>query len=268
MRNILERGAPVLELVARERMLLVFDFDGTLAPIVDHPASAAMRPTTRRLLRIAALLYPCAVLSGRSRSDLVPRVDRIPLVAIVGNHGAEAGFGPVRRSLRNVVVGWKAAIEASVGDMAGVEVEDKGLSIAIHYRHAAVRSEARRASHDAAATLSGARVFGGRAVVNVVPTEAHDKGAAVGQLLARSEGNRALYVGDDITDEDAFRSEAVAVGIRVGRTHLSAASYYVPDQAGVDELLRALVRARRRQDGLDDDVEGLERAIALLAEES
>ncbi len=268
MRNLLEEGTAVLDEVARERMLLAFDFDGTLAPIVDVPDHAAMRRTTRMLLRVAALLYPCAVVSGRARADLRPRLDGVPLLAVVGNHGAEAGFGPVRRSLRALVVGWREGLERCAREIPGLEIEDKGLSIAAHYRHAAAPLEARRALLEVAANLPGARAFGGHAVVNVVPAGAHHKGVAVSQLLPRAGCRRALFVGDDITDEDAFRCESVAVGVRVGRTHPSAASWYLPSQGDVDALLRALIRARRRQDGLEDDDPHVERLIHLVADGS
>jgi len=267
MKNILEEGDTVLDAAARERLLLVFDFDGTLAPIVSDPARAAMRRSTRTLLRVASLLFPCAVVSGRSRADLLTRLERIPLFAVVGNYGAEAGFGPVMRTLREDVAAWKQTMEARARAIPGVTIEDKGLSIAIHYRNAASRPAARRALQEAAAALPGARVFAGRAVVNVVPAGTHDKGAAVEQLLARSGRRRALYVGDGIADETAFRTRGVAVGVRVGRTHRSAAEYYLPAQAGVDGLLRTLVRSRRRQDGLDGDVHGLETLIdGVMAE--
>ena len=265
MINILEEGASVLEQVACEHMLLVFDYDGTLAPIVRDPACASMRPSTRTLLRLASLLYPCAVLSGRSRTDVSNRLGRLPLLAIVGNHGAEAGYGPVDRTLRQVVVGWKATVESRARDVPGVAVEDKGYSLAIHYRNAVSRATARHAIRDVVAQLPAARAFGGRAVVNVVPAGAHHKGRAVQELLERTGIHRALYLGDDTTDEDAFRAEGVGLGVRVGRTHHSAAHYYVPAQTEVDALLRALVRARRLRDGLDADVAKLETLIESVA---
>jgi trehalose 6-phosphate phosphatase len=254
MKNILSReAAPLLEEVARDQMLLVFDFDGILAPIVEAPVLADMPPSTRALLRIVAGMYPCAVVSGRSRADLLPRVGGVPLAGVVGNHGAEAEYGlAVNRSLGRVVTGWIPALDARLRGVQGIEVEDKGLSIAIHYRRARSRAEARRAIHRAAEALAGARVFDGRAVVNVVPARADDKGAAVSKLLARFGRARALYVGDDTTDEDALRGQAIAVSIQVRRTRFSAAGYYLPSQKSIDELLRALVRARRKMEGRDD----------------
>lgn len=262
MNNILSiEGREVLEEVARDRCLLAFDFDGTLAPIVTDPARASMRDSTRTLLRIASLLFPCAVISGRSRSDLLPRLAGVPLVAVVGNHGAEAGYGPVDLGFRNVVAGWRSTLEAHLGAIPGVEIEDKGLSLAVHYRRAASESEVWRVVRAAAESLDGARVFAGHAVVNVVASEAHDKGMAVSRLLSRVALGRALYAGDDTTDEDAFRAPFVSPAIRVGRAHASAARYYVSSQADVDDLLRALIATRRKVDGVGEGVEGLVRAL-------
>ncbi len=249
-----------LDALARERALLVFDFDGTLAPIVELPRSAAMRDSTRALLRIASLLYPCAVVSGRSRADLAPRLEGVPLLAFVGNHGAEAGFGPVDLGPRPRVEAWIAALRSALADAPGIEIEDKGLSLALHYRRAADLRRAEARARAAAGALEGARVFGGHAVVNVAPAGACDKGGAVAALLRRIGWRQALYVGDDVTDEDAFAAEGVTVSVRVGRSPRSAAGYFVPRQADVDALLGALVAARRRLDGRGDRLEGVVRA--------
>jgi trehalose 6-phosphate phosphatase len=255
-----EEAQGVIDELARERALLVFDFDGTLAPIVERPADAVMRDSTRALLRVAALLFPCAVVSGRSRADLAPRLEGIPLLAFVGNHGAEAGFGPVDRGPRPAVEAWSERLAAALGGAPGIEIEDKGLSIAIHYRRAPDQEEARRRVRAAAEALQGVRVFGGHAVVNVAPSDAPGKGAAVAQLLARIGPRKALYVGDDVTDEDAFASESVAVAVRVGRTNGSAAPFFLPGQLEVDALLAALVAARKKVDGGGDRIDGLVRA--------
>ena len=262
MRDLLsDEARPAIDRVARERMLLAFDFDGTLAPLVEDRAAARMRDSTRRLLRLATLLYPCAVISGRARSDVFDRVASLPLVAIVGNHGAEAGHGPVDRSVRASVAGWRRAAGAMLRGVEGIELEDKGLSLAIHYRRAAARDAAERTALEAARALRGARVFGGHAVVNVVPRGEHDKGEALSRLVSRLGTSGALYVGDDATDEDAFRSAAAGVSVRVGHENASAASHFVASQAHVDELLRALVRARGRLHGLCGDADRLAQIV-------
>ncbi len=86
-------AAPAIAAAARARALLALDFDGTLAPIVADRREARMRDATRALLRAAAVLYPCAVVSGRARADVAARVADAPLLAVVGSHGAEPGPG-------------------------------------------------------------------------------------------------------------------------------------------------------------------------------
>jgi trehalose 6-phosphate phosphatase len=263
MRAILSKDArSTLDELAERRALLAFDFDGTLAPIVGDRDAAGMRPETRGLLRALSLLYPCSVISGRARADVAARVASAPLFAVVGNHGAEAGHGPLDRSRRALVLSWVRRLRRELGDVEGVDVEDKIFSIAVHYRRAPVRAAARHLVAEAAAALEGARVFGGHAVLNVVPREAPDKGSALQELLRRTGPRPVLYVGDDRTDEDVFRSPLVTVGVRVGRTARSAAAWYVPRQASVDGLLHALLAARTRRDGLGDRAAGLVRAVA------
>jgi trehalose 6-phosphate phosphatase len=261
MRAILASDAqPVLDGLARGRAFLAFDFDGTLAPIVADREDAHLRPETRRLLRAVALLYPCAVIYGRARADLAQRLDGVPLVGLVGNHGAEAGFGPIDRTLRDRVLAWKHELLIRLDGEPGIDVEDKRYSLAAHYRHAPCRCSARRSVLRAAAALDGARVFGGRAVVNFVPCDAHDKATALSALLRREGARHAFYAGDDRTDEEVF-ARVDCVGVRVGRTGRSRAPWYVPGQSAVDELLRALITARTRVDGAGERWEGLVRAV-------
>jgi trehalose 6-phosphate phosphatase len=260
--NILtEPNAAVLDAVACERLPLVFDFDGTLAPLVEHPDAAQMNASTRALLRLVALLYPCGVISGRARADVARRLEGAPLVAIVGNHGAEPGCGSEDTRARALVATWCATARHALAGLEGVEVEEKGLSLAIHYRRARSSAIAEQAITEAALKLDGARLFGGHSVVNVIPRHLNDKGVALTRVLSRIGRDRAMYVGDDTTDEDAFRNDAVQVSVRVGESPASAAKYFVRTQADVDELLRALIRARRRQDGLSERFDTLERAL-------
>lgn len=240
-------GELAIAQLAADRGLLAFDFDGTLAPMVADRGAAAMRPATRGLLRAAAVWYPCAVVSGRARADVAARVSNAPLVAVVGEHGADAGGQPTPPAVLRTVERWASDLLADLGGHPGIAIEVKRWSLAIHYRAAPDPGHAAALVRAAAARLPAARVFGGAAVVNVVPAGAPDKGTAVA-TLARSVGARSvLYVGDDDTDEDAFRSPAVTVAVRVGRTPLSSARWVLEEQREMDLLLGALVRARSRR---------------------
>jgi trehalose 6-phosphate phosphatase len=254
-------GSSLLEEVARTRTLLAFDFDGTLAPIVDDRNRAEMRPETHALLRVAGLLYPCAVVSGRMRSDLVERLRGLPLVAAIGCHGAEPGFGPLDPLLQRRVAAWRPALEKALIGSPEIEVEDKRFSIALHFRRARSPGSAGRDALAAARSLPGAIVFPGHAVVNVVPREAPTKGDAVATLCRRLGIRPAVYVGDDGTDEWAFRSSVVGVAIRIGASADSSAACCLADQSQIDDLLRALIAARLRQDGRGERIEGLIRAV-------
>jgi trehalose 6-phosphate phosphatase len=252
-------GRFVLDELAARHALLAFDFDGTLAPLVADRDAAQLPGPTRRMLRALSLLYPCAVVSGRARADVAARLDRIPLFAVVGNHGAEAGFGRVSRTPRARVLSWLRILKKDLSLVPGIDLEDKGLSIAVHYRHVPARSAARALVTAVASSLEGARVLAGHAVVNVVPAEAPDKKAALKELLRRAGRRPVLYVGDDRTDEEVLGW--ADVGVRVGRTARSAARWYLGAQAAMDDLLRGLLAARTRLDGLGDRADRLALAV-------
>jgi trehalose 6-phosphate phosphatase len=262
MKTILsDEGRRELDALAAEHALLAFDFDGTLAPIVGDRHAARVSPRRRGLMRTLALLYPCAVVSGRPRADVARRVGAIPLVAVVGSHGAEPGYGPRDHSLRGLVVDWLRTLRGELSLVPGVDVEDKWFSVAVHYRDVPSRSGGRALVLAAAGALDGARVVPGRSVVNVLPREAPHKGTALGELVRRIGRRPVLYVGDDRTDEYAFGCESTRLGVRVGRTARSRARWYVPDEAAVDDLLAALIAARTRRDGLADRAERLARSL-------
>src|SRR6185437_6010569 len=121
-----------LRQLAWSNVLLGFDYDGTLAPIVDVPAAARMRARTRELLERVAGAYPSVVISGRSQADIMRRTRGIRLREVIGNHGLEPRHysGPIAGDVRR----WVAKLEARLAGIPGLFVEDKVFSIAIHYR--------------------------------------------------------------------------------------------------------------------------------------
>jgi trehalose 6-phosphate phosphatase len=244
-----EAHRPVLERFARSRVVLAFDFDGTLAPIVRDPALARMRDRTRALLAAVAHRYPTLVITGRARSDAMSRLSGLPLVEVVGNHGIEP-FESVERHATTVRV-WAALLRHKLAGVEGVMIEEKGPSLSVHYRESRVRREALRAIDAAVAALGdGVRVVSGKLVKNVVPEGAPHKGSALQLLRARLELDTALYVGDDTTDEDVFALDEPGrlLSIRVGWDASSAAPYHLRDQREIDDLLEVLLtlRAQRR----------------------
>ncbi len=239
------------------RVLLAFDFDGTLAPIVKDPTLARMREATSERLRQVTAHYPCVVVTGRSGADLRPRLEEVPVVAIVGNHGLEDEHADEHADdhtsssiarYEERVASWRPVLEHMMSSYAGVEIEDKRYSLAVHYRKSRKKPEALEALRAAAIKLGeGVRWVGGKQVVNLVPNDAPNKGAALQLLRDRTRSERAIYVGDDLTDEDVFTLDEPGrlLSVRVGRTRHSSATYYLRSQLEIDAMLEVLTDLRR-----------------------
>ena len=236
----------MLTRLAHENSLCAFDFDGTLSPIVPHPDRAGMRIRTRKLLACLAESYPCVVVSGRARADVLSKLGSMKLARVIGNHGAETEAST--QSSRRQVGRWKAVLEREIGPFPGVWIEDKGISLAVHYRQSPRKAEARRLVLAAVRKLPDVRVYGGKEVMNLVGLHAAHKGDALAAERRRLKCNWVLYVGDDENDEDAFALAGNVVPVRIGRKQRSHARYYLRTQAEIDELLDLLVRLRKTVD--------------------
>jgi len=244
-RLILSRiHAPVLAQFAASNVLVAFDFDGTLAPIVPTPAAARMRPQTRRLLAAVARRYPCVVLSGRPLDELSARLRRIPIWHMVGDHGFESPGS--LRDLSPRVREWVAHLRERLPARRGLVIEEKRHSVTIHYRRVRNKAGVLAAVADAVRGLRDARVVGGAQAINLIPSGGPDKGTALQRARRVFACDTAIYVGDDETDEDAFRSAEPSqlLSIRVGITRPSAARYRLRSQAEVDILLKRLIQLR------------------------
>jgi trehalose 6-phosphate phosphatase len=239
------RNVRELKRFARGRALVAFDFDGTLAPIVTDRDLAQMRPSTARLFDRVCDAYPCAVVSGRSREDVAGRLGDVAVRYVVGEHGADDGTSHAYG--RREIAAALATLCLALSHRDGIDLEVKRASLAIHYRRAQDRKGARAAIDDALARLpAGVRLLPGKCVVNVVSARAPHKGEALQHLLRLEGADAALYVGDDDTDEDAFRMTlpVPAFMVRVGRSRRSGADYYLRNQREIDWLLQTLAAAR------------------------
>ena len=188
----------MVKLLAGEHTLCAFDFDGTLAPIVANPERAAMRSRTRNLLSHLALLYPCIVLSGRAREDLLEKLAGVPTVRVIGGHGADTGEAD---NSRHLLEEWQSVLEASLASVPGLRIENKGFSLAVHYRQSRNKEAARCCILAAAGSLRKARVFGGKKVVNMAPADAPNKGDALASERERLHCNCCLLYTSDAADE-------------------------------------------------------------------
>lgn len=243
----------VREIAGRSGQVAVFlDYDGTLTPIVSHPENAFLSDSMRQALRELAARAPVAILSGRDLDDVRRRVN-IDGIVYAGSHGFDiAGSRGLRRQvatefLPNLDLAEKELREA-VDGIPGAQLERKHFSIAAHYRNVKENDvpAVERAVGEVAARHRELRRVDGKKVYELLPDIDWDKGRALVWLLEmlglEREKVRPVYIGDDITDEDAFGAlKQVGVGILVSEEpQPTAASYSLKDPAEVGRFLRAL----------------------------
>ncbi len=243
-------------LAARPAVALFFDYDGTLTPIRGRPEEAVLSEGARRALEQAAVTpnLDTVIVSGRALADVRALVG-VPSLVYIGNHGFEIE-GPGISYRHPGLDRFADAVRLAAADLAALEVpgahvELKGATLSYHVRDVAERARA-DAVRQAERTLRRRRlrVTQGRMVVEGRPPVDWHKGRAVLHVLVQRHGAnwpahvRALYVGDDATDEDAFRSlHGIGRSIRVGplpAQSVGQADYSLPDPDAVAQLLRWL----------------------------
>ena len=242
------------EIGAASHLLLCLDFDGTLAPIVPDPADARMPAETRAALGQLVSLpgVTAAIVSGRAAGDLQLRMELNVILA--GNHGLEiiesntCWRHPMAAGLQPVLHEMCGELVARVGEIPGALVEDKGLTASLHYRNVAsadvpLVSEVLTtvvAPHDDCFFVRN-----GKKVFEILPRVRWDKGSAVLRILEclrkTCPGEIAVcYIGDDTTDECAFRQLPGAITVRVGKHCPTAARFGVRDPVQVAKFLEWL----------------------------
>jgi trehalose 6-phosphate phosphatase len=241
------------EVAARVRaaphVLLCCDFDGALAPVYDNPAAATLSAEVRPLLAALATSgrVTVTVVSGRTAADLRGRAD-LANVIVAGNHGLEiAGPGwehvdPAVAETRPAVAHLAAALAKPLEDVPGAVVEEKGLSVSVHFRRVApeIQEAVRSAVHGVLSNSSHPFVLTtGRLVYDLRPRVYWDKGALVKWVAGRVGHADALavFLGGDPTDEEAFQALPDGVTVRVGCGPETAARYHVEGPDGVRKFL-------------------------------
>ena len=264
----------VKELVATRRPVVFLDFDGTLSDITAHPDSATLVDGAAEALRALAEQCPVAVISGRDLADVRERV-KVDEVWYAGSHGLElmapdgtyhenAGAADLIGTLARAA----CRLAEMIGDISGIELEHKRFAVAVHYRNAdpadidrvtaAVRSLGRS---------EGLRTTAGRKVIELRPNLYWEKGTTLNWLLERIQASDCaadaasvlpIYIGDDITDEDAFDAvQFDGVGIVVRHAEHgdrpSAALFSLESPSTVVEFIGRLARDLERAAPRSDD---------------
>jgi trehalose 6-phosphate phosphatase len=243
-----EFGAPRLDEIVQPGMLCAFDFDGTLAPIVKDPAQVCMPAAISRRLSVLTEHALVAIISGRSVEDVGARLDFRPDF-VVGNHGIEGipGWKDQAEHYRQLCHEWEQRLALALKERAlfdpGIWIEHKTYTLSVHYRMVRDRPKAVAELLRLFADLvPAARIVGGKCVFNLVPPDAPDKGVALAGLCEASGARSAIYVGDDVTDEDVFslrREDWLTV--RIEHSCDSAAEFHLQHRLDMVQLLDELI---------------------------
>jgi trehalose 6-phosphate phosphatase len=240
------------------RPAVFLDYDGVLTPIVDRPQDAVMSADMRATLRELAARCPVCVVSGRDRA-VVQRLMGVDDLVVAGSHGFDI-WHPERGTLvHEAATGYEQLVAEVTGrlsgelaELPGVLVEPKRASVAVHYRLADAAGGTRVAQtvrRLLAERPDQLKVTPGKMVYELQPKLDWDKGRAVEHLLGALglTAEVPVYLGDDVTDEDAFRAVAGrGVGVYVGDPaaldRSTAATFTVASPDEVRRLLDTLAR--------------------------
>jgi trehalose 6-phosphate phosphatase len=244
-----ESGLKRLEEIIRPGFLCVFDFDGTLAPIVEQHDEAHLPPDILPQLLELSNCAPVAIITGRSVDDIRNRLGFKPHF-IVGNHGLEGvpGWEGRNNDYEAICQGWAQSLSGMLQDRdtfdPGISLENKRYSLSVHYRMTHDQMKAERQLAQAFQRLSPRpRIITGKCVFNLLPEGSADKGSALEQLMRATGAPSAIYVGDDVTDEHVFRLQRRNIlSVRIERDPASAAEFYLNNRLEISQLLEELIK--------------------------
>lgn len=260
MKNLLSAWPAIKKRTADKSILLFLDYDGTLSPIAKTPDAAK---TPERALKLLKTLSKrpdirLAIISGRSLSNISRRIG-IRKIIYAGNHGLEIR-GPLIKRLFKSDPSFNAAKKNIVKRLRrltcgikGMLIEDKGLTLAVHFKLSKKKDAPRIKKALVSAALPylkkrSIRIKRGKGVREIHPPTGWNKGKAVLWILRNSKSHKwkrrnilPVYIGDDATDEDAFRAlKGKGLTVFVGRHKKSQADYRLKNPGAVIKFLGML----------------------------
>lgn len=259
----------VLRIKSASRVLLLFDYDGTLTPIVEMPELAVLSEGTKQLLKALShnRHFLVGVVSGRGLSDIQGKV-RVNGIFYVGNHGFEIkGRGinyvhPINDEIKSIMSNISQMLNNSLSEIKGVIVENKGFTVSIHYRLAkkkeidkvkGILQQVVKAAH----LSDKLKITHGKKVYEVKPDVHWHKGMAAKLIIEKygSKGRKdallPVYLGDDQTDEDAFKVIENYDGVSVyvgGVNPQSMARYYLKSCKEINKFMKELLKIENLND--------------------
>jgi trehalose-phosphatase len=257
MKYLFEDWEETKKTITGKNIFLFLDYDGTLSSIADHPDKAFLSDEVKDILHkvIRNPRFKVAVISGRSLRDIKNRV-HIGGITYSGNHGLEINSptfkfkNNISSSYKKLLSKIKKELRKAFKDFKGVLIQDKKLTLSVHYRLADKKNILRitRIFHKMIAGYLNEKkikIIKGKMVLEIAPPIKWNKGLAVSWILNRPEFSKnnffPLYFGDDTTDEDAFRLlKDRGITVFVGRPTKSSAQFYLNNVSEVIQFIEQL----------------------------
>jgi trehalose 6-phosphate phosphatase len=249
-----EAGIQRIDEIVQPGLLCAFDFDGTLAPIESHPANVQLPYDIQQRLITLSRYVPIAIITGRSVQDAQKYLGFSPDF-IIGNHGIEGlpGWNKYAESYQLHCNEWEQTLSTALQNRSafdfGIRIENKCYSLSVHYRAIKDNDHIEQKLINLFTQLTPSpRVISGKNVFNLLPQDAADKGVALEKLMSANHFSSAIYVGDDVTDEDVFRlNRPDVLTVRIENSANSAAEFFLRQRQDIKHLLDELIVRLRLQ---------------------
>jgi len=257
--NANDRIENILDASRNHQILTFLDFDGTLTPIVDNPEDAILSENMFSTLCALAKICPTGIISGRDLQDVMHKAN-LDQLYYAGSHGYEIR-GPNNlhheyekaRELLPVLEKAESKLHQELEDVKDITIERKRYAIAVHFRQAGdgAENKIKQIAEEITQDMEGLKVEGGKKIVEVLPDLNWHKGKALNYLVehitSSDQKTYCLYLGDDLTDEDAFAAIENGVGVLVGdHKHHTAADYGLDTVSEVEHFLQKLLSHLKR----------------------
>jgi trehalose-phosphatase len=241
--------------LAQKDVFVFLDYDGTLTPIVDTPDKAVLSEGMRETVKRLAENYKVSIVSGRATDDVRSKV-QIDGIFFAGSHGFEivdpqgkVEISEAAQAMRSVIDEVHEKLSSRLKDVEGALVEHVKYTISSHYRLVSEEDfpKVEKAVEDILKEYPGLRKTNGKKVFEIRPRIDWHKGKAVEWILNvlgyQGDNHLAIYIGDDVTDEDAFAAlDGKGFGILVAdEPRASKATYVIKDTEDVKKVLEALI---------------------------
>ena len=251
----------IIKNLTSRRALIFLDYDGTLVPIKKNPELAVLNLKIKKLLRQISKKHFVAIISGRTLAEIKKLVG-IENIIYSGNHGFEIEMQmtadkktrfpqificPAAKRIKPEIQTIKKALQKRIENIKGAWVEDKGLTITIHWRQVNKRYLPELFATIRAVIRNNSRVVltKGKKVWEIRPNVKWNKGKAVRFIMSKVRSPKSkvvpVFIGDDTTDEDAFKTLNNGITIRVGQSKKSKAKYYIKNQSEIKKTLSYLI---------------------------